>query len=609
MSKPTLASNPKGSKEGTSSSKRCLVIQLARLGDTLQSLTALRAAKQLYPQLEIHFLARETFASAAKRVPWIEKVITFPTQDILGPVLHEGAEAESMGELAKWLAPVVKENWDFIFNWTYSEASSYLTAIIPGQVKYGLSRREDLTLSTLDGWSQYICGVVQEKTPQNIHLTDIFATQLLTALQIHLGESVEDGNVPVNSKKFFDLASGIHPSILNVKKSERRWIGIQIGAGRGEESWDAHHWAQVAHYVLSRNTDCGIVLLGDAQERALAQSFSEKLNQLGSSALHEVNLINLVGQTGFDDWAQVIGSCQWLLSCDSSAIHLASVLGTRVLNISLTSNNMSETGPYGNGHYIISGSGITPESVYATWTYASSEWAHRRQLKVESHFSQLGWTDKLENVVIHRSKIRSLESGGGVVYEILSNNPITIDEWLSQVVGYVARAWYCGWVPEIGHEVQRTGIRPDLIQNLRKVDEAAMVLTKIFEEGKRTSVELQQRGSRLVSNRLMDVHEKDEIQRLGKKVGDLESLTERMGRTQPALQPFVKMSRVLMHGLDTSEISRMGRESAHSFMQLTQGLSLMRDWVKHTLQLAKPMAIQTSAVISIENGREKDLGL
>lgn len=28
---------------------RCLVIQLARLGDTLQSLMALRAAKQLYP--------------------------------------------------------------------------------------------------------------------------------------------------------------------------------------------------------------------------------------------------------------------------------------------------------------------------------------------------------------------------------------------------------------------------------------------------------------------------------------------------------------------------------------------------------------------------------
>ena len=34
---------------------KCLVIQLARLGDTLQSLMALRAIHQYYPNLEIHF--------------------------------------------------------------------------------------------------------------------------------------------------------------------------------------------------------------------------------------------------------------------------------------------------------------------------------------------------------------------------------------------------------------------------------------------------------------------------------------------------------------------------------------------------------------------------
>jgi ADP-heptose:LPS heptosyltransferase len=65
---------------------RCLVIQFARLGDTIQSLMALRAAKQLYPNLEIHFIARERFAEAAKRVSWIQKVIPFPTEAILSGV-------------------------------------------------------------------------------------------------------------------------------------------------------------------------------------------------------------------------------------------------------------------------------------------------------------------------------------------------------------------------------------------------------------------------------------------------------------------------------------------------------------------------------------------
>ena len=66
---------------------RCLVIQLARTGDTIQSLMALRAAKQLYPQLEIHFLVRERFSNAAKRISWLSSVITLPTDALLGPFL------------------------------------------------------------------------------------------------------------------------------------------------------------------------------------------------------------------------------------------------------------------------------------------------------------------------------------------------------------------------------------------------------------------------------------------------------------------------------------------------------------------------------------------
>src|SRR3954467_257318 len=111
---------------------RCLVIQLTRLGDTLQSLMALRAAKQLYPQLEIHFLARDRFAAAAKRTPWIESVITLPTEQILGPVLRgEKPEKHAMGDLARWLSPLTEKSWDMVVNWSYSESSSFLTSLIP----------------------------------------------------------------------------------------------------------------------------------------------------------------------------------------------------------------------------------------------------------------------------------------------------------------------------------------------------------------------------------------------------------------------------------------------------------------------------------------------
>ena len=88
----------------TSRAIRCIVIQLARLGDTLQSLMALRAAKQLYPELEIHLIARERFAEAARRVPWISQVIEFPTDRLVQPVLTgQLTEQQALGELARWI--------------------------------------------------------------------------------------------------------------------------------------------------------------------------------------------------------------------------------------------------------------------------------------------------------------------------------------------------------------------------------------------------------------------------------------------------------------------------------------------------------------------------
>src|SRR4051812_8204494 len=153
------STSPSGSGPNHSSIRkpiRCLVIQLARIGDTLQSLMALRAAKQLYPELEIHFIAREKFAVAAKRVPWIQNVITLPTDKLLSPMLSgEKNETEALADLARWLSPLVGQPWDFVVNWSYSDASSYLTALLPGRVKLGFTRRLDTSFTCADGWSHY----------------------------------------------------------------------------------------------------------------------------------------------------------------------------------------------------------------------------------------------------------------------------------------------------------------------------------------------------------------------------------------------------------------------------------------------------------------------
>ncbi len=590
---------------------RCVVIQLARLGDILQSLMALRAAKQLYPQLEITLVTRERFAAAAKRVPWLHEVIVLPTEQLVGPVITgEKSETEGVGDLARWLAPLVREPWDFVVNWTFSESSSFLTSLLPGRVRLGYTRRKDLTLSCPDGWSHYVQAVVQGGLDQNIHLTDILTTQLLTALQIHIGDPADAGNAPVTSKGFFSLNVGADAVMNLVRDLSRKWIGLQLGTGNETKTWDAENWAELAVYILNRHPECGIVLMGmgaeDERSASIVQEYvADLVPSLGA------RLVNVVSKTPFDSWAGLIGRCQWVIAGDTGAVHLASILGTRVLNVSVGPVRPAETGPYGNGHYVISSRGgcpacvagsetnerhscrhdVSSEAVYAAWSYASQEWSHRRQLPLEQHFDRLGFEKDLERIQILRSRIRGTQDGGGVVYEPLLERPMNVNEWTSQVMGHVARAWYCGWLPPMGQELDRKRIHPQIVQSLRQLEEASTVLIKICDEAKRTAQKLQARSLKLKSEKIMPLGVREEIQGLGRKLSELDQLIDRLASAQRPLLAFAQMSKVLMHNLRGEHLSELGRESAESYSQLNYGVGILRDWVRHTLEMARPKAL------------------
>lgn len=580
---------------GTGEELHCLVLQLSRTGDVLQSLLALKAVKRLYPYVRFSVVARGEFADPFRKVGWIDSVYILDTASILAEASVSHSSARTA--LTEFVRPIAEREWDFVVDWTFSETSSWLSSLIPAKDRLGYARGSDLALRCADAWAQYVQAVLQGGCPQNIHVTDVLATQLLTVFQIRLGDPQPTGDEAVTGKDFFGetepsaFASWMSPSL--------RWISIQLGASRDENAWLPGAWARLATRILEKHPDARIVLLGKKEDIPREKAFFSALGERESIGNR---VQSLVGRTDFTAWTSVIGRSHWFFAAKTSAVHLAGLLGTRVMQIHPGDKTWRESGPYGNGHLILIPSdaklglrSIDPESVYASWSYCAGSSLLQRNVTLRDHFRKTGASAFFANSRLYQARIRDADAGGGVVYEAKSPYALTRDEWLASVHGHIARAWYCGWTPPLEAEFPREAVSPDLVRELRELRSTARELARLAEEGKRLSMELRELGQKLKSDRLMRIEDRNLAHERGRSVLERGEKIEKIAADRPEFTAFARMLRVMMHNLEGSRLHEMGYESALNFKQLEEGFRLLTDWADHTLSLTKLVSVGAGA--------------
>jgi ADP-heptose:LPS heptosyltransferase len=563
----------------------CLVLQLGGGTEILHSLIALKAAKQLYPALEITLVCREDEAGIPAEVSWLEDVVALPIARWANPISAGAKLTEDLlPEAAQAIARLAGTQWDILANWTFNDSSSFLSALIPAQHRLGYTRRSDLDFSSGDGWSQFIHAFVQQGVPQNIHLVDIFTTQLLTALQVRHGDPIDAGNQPVTGKDFFTSLRTAGDKLLD---PNRTWVGVQI-----DDCWTARQWARLIELTTERHPEIQLVLLGNARRRELAR---EAL-QAASTTITEKRVLSLVGETDLDLWVDCITQCSWIITSNGLPANLSSILGTRALQI-CGDHSPSFTGAaYGNGHLLIHPTDISvpvvPEATYAAWSYLHFEWSHRRSRNFEQHLQSLGFGGLADWIDLRISRIRPVDDGGGVTYESEFTRPLSPKDWLAVVNGQIGRLWYCGWTAAEGAEIQRAAIRPVLLQDLRALEESSSVLLRVSREAVRSARELHQKATAMKSSKIMSIEDRRELESMGKRILELQKLVDRLAKADANLAGFSTLLQVMMHNLEGEHIAEVSHETAVAWQQVERGAELMKSWLKHTLQMARPVAVE-----------------
>jgi len=297
----------------------------------------------------------------------------------------------------------------------------------------------------------------------------------------------------------------------------------------------------------------------------------------------------------------VLSQCAWL-ACGQHAISdLASLLGVRILFApTITEREFSlkwtETGPYGNGHIVMSSVGEwRPELAYAAWSYYQGEWFHQYSLTLSGHFDNLGVKSGLEEIQIFKSRIRPPGEGGGVCYERTEGVSREFEAWMYRVRGQMARAWFCGWLPSVDQEVAKLSLNPELIKKIRGIHESILLLEKLAAQGRGLGVELFQAAGKTRAGYLMDVEERDRIEDFGKKILEVEALMARVVQVEPELTCLLKWYQQLMHNLQGKNLADMAKETIHGFDLVAEGVDLLLLYTKKTLELAKPKSVKSVA--------------
>ncbi len=313
---------------------RALIVQLARLGDLLQSLPVLSSLRERFPEASFDLLCPAPLVCLAEMFPGIQEAISWNGED--WHVLAKGSNGDlnhTFPQVVEYFSRFPSTPYSVVYNLN-NHPRSVLAAHLFSEQVVGAGNQGPLHMC-LPPWVAYLRHVANERGSNRIHLADALCglcgmkppamAPTMQAIQIELSS---------------DLASIMHDSSL-VR------IGIVIGVGDVDRRVPLATWCRVIEACAAHIPNCVCVLIGGAGEREAALALEDQL-----APQYLSRLVNCVGRTTLPQLAHVFNRCEWVIGSDTGPLHLAVACGVRTIGWYFSRARVHETGPYGVGHYV-----------------------------------------------------------------------------------------------------------------------------------------------------------------------------------------------------------------------------------------------------------------
>jgi ADP-heptose:LPS heptosyltransferase len=314
------------------SRSRALVIQLARIGDILQTTAILRRMRAAAPDRELHLVVIDGFSVP---VPGrlVDRIHTFPLV-ALSRMLKESPHdwGRALAVLAQFVESLGREPFDLAVNLTIDDYSGLLMSQAPASRRVGLSMTEQRTRAVHGDWMRYFWATARSRALRAFNLVDLFSWSAGGACD-RLGLEME---IPAAARE------SMNAWLSEKQMGERPLIALQLGASAEIRQWRPERFAAMVDSLDDSVAD--FVLVGTESERSLAQRFF---------AASSRGAIDAVGRTSLGELGALLQRCRLLVTNDTGTMHVATAVGTPVVELTIGPAFAHETGPYGAGHFVV----------------------------------------------------------------------------------------------------------------------------------------------------------------------------------------------------------------------------------------------------------------
>ena len=313
---------------------RALLIQLARLGDLVQSIPVLTSLHSVHPQPSLDLLCPLPLVSLGELFPCVDRVYSWNGGDWHDLASTEMTScAQQLEHAERYLSGFSLPRYSLAYNLN-NHPRGLLAAHLLGERVLGPGENGPLN-PTLPAWAGYLCQIAQERGNNRVHLADAFCglCRVLPPSDIPCLE-LSGVRLPVELERIVSGQSSM-------------MIGVVLGAGDADRRIPLSVWEDLIATCAERIPQCYLLLIGGEGEREASLVLEQKL-----PAKYANRVVNGCGRTSLPQLAGILNRCRWVVGSDTGPLHLGVMCGARAIGWYFSRARVHETGPYGIGHYV-----------------------------------------------------------------------------------------------------------------------------------------------------------------------------------------------------------------------------------------------------------------